>query len=441
MKKTLYSALVLCATFFSSCNYLDVTPVGKVIPEYTEDFRALMTSSYQKVPPYKKLVTLRTDELLLPTEWDWSYDTYFDLCIWNDAGANPKATNYHYDEFYNSIFYANHVIEEQSKIKDDGTEPIAQVVAEAYAMRAYLHFTLVNIYGQPYSTETVNSKSIPLSLKIDIDQQFPRALLGDVYTQINSDIAEAERRMQKQTQPAPINYRFSKESLQALKARVALYQNNWEQALVNAQSVLAMRPELEDLNDQSAKAPYHFESKEAILALVEFVDMDIQDYQPITEELVSKYNKEEDKRFSLYFRKSGSAYKVAKGARGPEKSEIRTAELYLIAAEAAAHLNKDAQAKEFLLALTQKRLTPEFFTAESARIKALNHDDLIREIADERQRELALEGHRWFDLRRTTRPRIVKTNGTTEFVLEQNDPKYTIRFPQSAVANNPLLKD
>lgn len=441
MKKTLYSALVLCATFFSSCNYLDVTPVGKVIPEYTEDFRALMTSSYQKVPPYKKLVTLRTDELLLPTEWDWSYDTYFDLCIWNDATPNPKATNYHYDEFYNSIFYANHVIEEQSKIKDDGSEPIAQVVAEAYAMRAYLHFTLVNIYGQPYSTETANSKSIPLSLKIDIDQQFPRALLSDVYAQINSDIAEAESRMQKQTQPAPINYRFSKESLQALKARVALYQRNWELALTAAQSVLSVRPALEDLNDQSSKAPYHFESKEAILALVEFVDMDIQDYQPITEELASKYNKEEDKRFGLYFKKSSGAYKVAKGARGPEKSEIRTGELYLIAAEAAAQLNKDEQAKEYLLALTQKRLTPEFFTTESARVKALGHDGLIAEIADERQRELAVEGHRWFDLRRTTRPRIVKSSMTTEYVLEQNDPKYTVRFPKSAVANNPLLKD
>ncbi|MGL5690941.1 MAG: RagB/SusD family nutrient uptake outer membrane protein, partial [Bacteroidales bacterium] len=71
----------------------------------------------------------------------------------------------------------------------------------------------------------------------------------------------------------------------------------------------------------------------------------------------------------------------------------------------------------------------------------LNHDQLIAEIADERQREFAVEGQRWFDLRRTTRPRIVKSNGTTEFVLEQNDPKYTIRFPKSAVANNPLLKD
>ncbi|MGL5730210.1 MAG: RagB/SusD family nutrient uptake outer membrane protein [Bacteroidales bacterium] len=441
MKKILYSAAVLCATFFSSCNYLDVTPVGKVIPEYTEEFRALMTASYQKVPPYKSLMSLRTDELQLPSEYSWSYDTYFNICIWNDANPSPQTTSFHYDEFYNGIFYANHVIAEESKIKDDGSEPIAQIVAEAYAMRAYMHFLLVSIYGQPYSQETLNSKSIPLSLKIDIEQEYPRALLSDVYQQIDQDIVEAESRMQKQSQTAPLNYRFSKESLEALRARIALYKSDWNNALTYAKSVLAVRSELEDLNDQSAKAPYHFQSKESILATVQFVDMDIQSDLPITKELVSKYNQEGDKRFALYFKNSYGDYKVIKGGKGSDKCEIRVSELYLIAAEAAANLNKDAEAKEFLLALTQKRLTPEFFATEAVRVQGLNHDQLIAEIADERQREFAVEGQRWFDLRRTTRPRIVKSNGTTEFVLEQNDPKYTIRFPKSAVANNPLLKD
>ena len=41
----------------------------------------------------------------------------------------------------------------------------------------------------------------------------------------------------------------------------------------------------------------------------------------------------------------------------------------------------------------------------------MTQDELITEILDERERELAIEGHRWFDLRRTTRPRIQKILG------------------------------
>lgn len=441
MKKIIYSAILACSVILSSCNYLDVTPVGKVIPEYTEEFRALMTSSYTKVPPYKRVVTVRTDELQAPNEFAWSYNTYFDLCTWNDVNPNPQAKSYPYDEFYNAIFYANHVIAEENNIKPDGSESNVQIVAEAYAMRAYLHFTLANIFAQPYSDETANSKAIPLSLKIDLEQEFPRALLKDVYAQIESDIAEAESRMTITSQKAPFNYRFSKESVLALKARVALYKKDWNTALSAAKEVIALRPELEDLNDASSKAPYNFESKEAILALTSMVDLDIQDEMPLSKELIALYNKENDKRFTLYFRDSYGNIKVNKGAKSYDNSEFRTAELYLIAAEAAAQSGQADEAKGYILALTAKRLTPDFFATESERVKALSGDALLTEIANERQRELAAEGHRWFDLRRTTRQQIIKTDGFNEFKLDANDSRYTIRFPKSAITNNPLLRD
>ena len=51
MKKILY---IICSMFvLSSCNYLDIVPTGKVIPEKVTEFRALLTNGYSAFPKYK----------------------------------------------------------------------------------------------------------------------------------------------------------------------------------------------------------------------------------------------------------------------------------------------------------------------------------------------------------------------------------------------------
>ena len=69
----------------------------------------------------------------------------------------------------------------------------------------------------------------------------------------------------------------------------------------------------------------------------------------------------------------------------------------------------------------------------------MNKEALIAEILNERARELTFEGHRWFDLRRTTRPRIEKLLGGKTYILEQDDARYTLPIPRAAIAANPGL--
>lgn len=69
----------------------------------------------------------------------------------------------------------------------------------------------------------------------------------------------------------------------------------------------------------------------------------------------------------------------------------------------------------------------------------MNQNNLIKEILNERARELAFEGHRWFDLRRTTRPSIQKVIDGQSYTLEENDARYTLRIPQAAIDANPEL--
>lgn len=442
MKKTIYSILSLIALLSTSCNYLDVDPVGQVIPEKASEFRALMTAGYKNFPDrHKSTVTIRTDELDLCSEYSWSYESWFDLATWNDLSGNPKLMEFSYDGFYKTIFYANHTIAEEGKIQDDDTESITQIVAEAYAMRAFAHFELVNMYAQPYSNETLDSKAIPLSVVIDTEQEFPRATLGEVYAQIWSDINSAEERMEIASQPESSRYRFSKESMLAFKTRVSLYQKEWQKAYDYATELIALRPQLQDLNAEGALPPYNYKSVEAVQSLTNFIHMDVRDDFPVSEKLLGMYNQENDLRFAMYFKKGYGAYKINKGSTADEKSTFRMGEVYLNAAEAALQLNRIDEAKQLLATLTSARLKPEFFASEQTRITAYGKEEMIKEIADERQRELALEGFRWYDLRRTTRARIEKSTFTNTYVLEENDARYTLRFPKSAIANNPNLID
>ena len=76
-----------------------------------------------------------------------------------------------------------------------------------------------------------------------------------------------------------------------------------------------------------------------------------------------------------------------------------------------------------------------------AEVMDMTRDELRQEIRDERFRELAFEGHRWFDLRRTTLPELVKTYQGETYVLEQGDERYTLRIPPEAIEANPGLEE
>ena len=61
-------------------------------------------------------------------------------------------------------------------------------------LRAYVHFLLVNLYGQPYTKEgALDTKSVPLKLDTDLEKVLKRNTVEEVYTSIQADIDEARK--------------------------------------------------------------------------------------------------------------------------------------------------------------------------------------------------------------------------------------------------------
>ena len=436
--------IILAATLFTSCNYLDVEPVGKVIPDEVSEFRALLTTAYNRFPQHKKLLTVRGDEVA-PGAFSLTYDAWIDIVTWNDDSPDPVTYTFPWTQMYNTIFYANSVIEDVMDAGiDDHSETREQLKGEALLLRAYAHFELLNLYAKPYDASTASTeRGVPLYLTIDINQEFKPVSVEKVYEQILSDIEEGEKLMTVEEQPAATRYRFSRKSAKALEARVRLYRGEWDKALAAVSEILPNCP-LEDLTTDGFSAPYMYTSKESILALEQTCNTEITDEMEMSSNIMDKYNTSEDLRVALYYRYGSAPNKCYDASM---KITFRSAEMYLIAAESAAHITERvADAKSYLKTLIKTRLSASYYAERESAIDAMNQQELITEIADERARELALEGHRWYDLRRTTRPEIVKTYWNKNFeqetvTLPANSSKYTLPFPTEAITNNPNLNE
>lgn len=439
MKRLIILSVVLFSLSISGCKkYLEIEPVGKVIPTTIEDFRALMTSAYSTFPKHKALLAIRTDELILD-EFGQDFPTIKDIYTWKDANQDGLTAPFPYIAFYSSIFYTNQVIAEV-EAKAGVSPETAQLKAEAYLLRAYAHFELLNLYAKPYNKATASTdKGVPIATTIDIEQEFPQANVEAVYNQILSDLATGQQLLNVDKWESGKNYRFGKTATQALYARIYEFRAEWSKALAAAQAVLQSNSELEDLNATGSLLPNNYLSKENIQSLEDVMDSRTTNASRISAHLLGIYNQANDLRFSKYFSKSGSSYVSLKGGSNNLKITFRNGEMYLIQAEAALQTGNKDLALQSLFALTTKRLKPAYFLTEKARISNLSATDLMTEILAERERELAIEGHRWYDLRRYGQISIKHTVEGTDFFLQKNDPRYTLPFPKAALTNNPEL--
>ncbi len=110
---------------------------------------------------------------------------------------------------------------------------------------------------------------------------------------------------------------------------------------------------------------------------------------------------------------------------------FRVAEMILIQAEAQYELNNEAAAIAALELLRSYRGLPAYTNAPSG-------NALLEEIYDERRRELAFEGHRWFDLKRRGMD-VPKPEVNLNSLVPFDDVRILAPLSGTQVENNPNL--
>lgn len=443
IKKIITLITISCALLFTACDdYLDIQPTGSVIPTTLAEYTALLTRSYKNASLLsdRGIVSFRSDEMQVRNN-DFDLNNYMDIQRWNDLAPSSYTTQLEWVKYYNILFIANHVIHSRGDITEGTVADVDQLVGEAYMLRAYMHFLLVNLYGQPYTKPGAgDTKSIPLKLDTDLEKVLSRNTVADVYASIQADVNEARKLITQSAWEQRYSYRFSVASVEAFQSRVSLYKGEWQTAWDAAEAALATASALEDLNEASAHLPNSYQSIENITALEMPLSRSVNSAALATPSFLTLYTPG-DLRLDKYFGEvdANGFRKNRKGGSNEYLCSFRTGELYLTVAEAAARLGKLPQARVRLLELIQRRITPEVYSAKASAINSMSQEALLREILDERARELAFEGHRWFDLRRTTRPRLEKTLGGTTYVLEDDDARYALPIPKDAIEANPGL--
>ena len=454
MWKAKFNLILLFVTFhfslftLTSCDkFLDIQPTGKVIAQTGEEYRALLTGVYNTFPDDRSLTTLRSDEMTLEyaTTTTEDLNSYFDIWTWNDITPDENTATYSWRRFYHIIYIANYVIEHQSEITEAKPAEVRQLVGEAYMLRAYSHFILVNLFGEPYTYCTpATSLAVPLSIEADVDAVLQRSTVEVIYQQILSDIAAAQQNLNVEEWDAELRYRFNTVSAQALLSRVCLYMGRWQEALKAAQAVIEAHPDLEDLTKTGYMMPDNYQSVEAIVSLEQVMKSAYKGAGLPNKEFVDGF-RSGDRRMGIYVkRKTSRVYELLKGGDQLCRSTFRSSEAYLTAAEAAARMGNLQEAIDLITPLVQHRYAAGMQPRVLSDMAAMTQADLIEAVLDERAHELCYEGHRWFDLRRTTQPRIEKTytdkNGlATTYVLEAHDSRYTMPLPTEAISANPGL--
>jgi starch-binding outer membrane protein, SusD/RagB family len=358
---------------------------------------------------------------------------------------------------YLMINDVNLILENIGQYEASNPKKANRIKGQALAIRGLMHFNLLQFYapvfernataaGIPIKTSSEISLPARASVKESYDQiirdlEASLPLLGDVDASINT----ATRRS-----------RIDAATVNGILARVSLYSKEYDRAITFATAAIAARPLAAradfpgiwtDANANEVLFAIQFNPGEGGPALDVWSPATNRAQFDPSADLLALYDRTNDIRYTSYFtpganvpgsvnratRTVATKYQGKGTARDGAVNfkAFRAGEMYLIRAEARALSSRPAEALADLNTLRAARIAAYVPGTETGQ-------GLLDAIATERRRELWLEGHRWFDLKRTTRiVNRVSCRAGVVCNLPANSTKWAWPIPQNERLANP----
>lgn len=339
---------------------------------------------------------------------------------------------------------------------------------EALFLRAYSHFELARFYSGNYDPNGLGMPYMdaPAFQADKIVFEKSRDKLGPYFDKIKADLSEA-----RQLIPASLAdvARANQVAAAGLQARVALYMNDWANAITFATEFinalpLAARTDFTGIWTDANNLEIALEHRRSAVigakigAIFKNPSASASNIGTVlwapSDKLWNSYDQTNDIRFSVYLknepllasagRMSRIVRKYTGGAYASNTENVadvkllRTGEMYLIRAEARAESNDLPGATADINALRTARIAGYTAMANYA-----TKDAAITDIMLERYRELAFEGHRMWDLRRKGLPvqRLPSdAPNAASVTLPGGNFRFVLPIPDAEIKANPLLE-
>lgn len=453
--KKIYN-IALAVILLCGCDsFLDVTPKKMLIPEKVQDFDEMIGDSRNIGGAYP-LAEVCADHVFMTEErltgnmlsaqgkaYTWQEEFYRDEeddATWNNA--------------YQIIYTCNLVLQETPGAGEGSDADKARVMAEAKVNRAFYYWFLHFCYAPAYDPETASTDlSVPLVLEPDLENKVKRATSDKVVAQILEDLKDVVMDLPEE---ASSDYHLPRVAAFGLAARVNLYFGNYDAALENAEEALKLNSELVDYNTFSFKTegkpyggihnrPLPIDSPEKIMYRSTGFQ-DVLTSHCMSPELLGLFDTDADLRYKFNFT---TLDKSGKPIEEPYPLflqnldyNIGVPEMMLIKAECLAR-KKDSKALNVLNDLRKKRIAEDKY----ADLPTVSGDKLLEVVLEERQRELAYTGLRFFDMKRLAKEGIytrtlIRQFKETTYTLEPNSNRYM--FPIAAkirILNNDIVQN
>lgn len=351
----------------------------------------------------------------------YSWSQYPDQERNSQIGASTQNMNAVWKTGYLIIRSCNFVIEDIGRYENENPALAANIKGQAYAMRAYVHSVLVNIFAQCYKyTTDASHPGIPYITVSDVTVPFTRQTVAEVYTNIIADYNNAIGLLPATT----TDIRFlNMSAVKALLARTLLFKEDFTEAKALAVEIAAQHP----LMTIAAGYPndvFKFKPNPAQTEVLFQLSPQTATYGTIflgyflratpirfvaTADIAGLLREQSgDTRRNWVTLATGGIWNVTKYPVGsaPEVTPavnptetayspaiIRSSEIFLTAAEASAKLNDPTTANIYLNAVRQRANTSLGAIAPAG-------SALLDSIYKERRKELAFEGFRMFDIQR-----------------------------------------